>query len=63
MGGGCSRQHRSGVARAGVGDSRVDGRYRRFGRFKKLHYFQNVALAVSKTDKIEVGKVYDATAG
>ena len=31
--------------------------------FKKLDYFPNVALAVSKTDKLEVGKVYDAPAG
>ena len=34
-----------------------------FKGFKKLHHFPNVALAVSKTDKLEVGKVYEAPAG
>ena len=34
-----------------------------FKGFKKLHYFPNVALAVSKTGKLEVGKVYGAPAG
>ena len=34
-----------------------------FQGFKKLHYFPNVALAVSKTDNIEVEKVYEAPAG
>ena len=34
-----------------------------FAGFKKLHYFPNVALAVSKTGKLEAGKVYDAPAG
>ena len=34
-----------------------------FGGFKKLDFFPNVALAVSKTNKLEVGKVYEAPAG
>ena len=34
-----------------------------FAGFKKLDYFPNVALAVSKTDKMEVEKVYGAPAG
>ena len=34
-----------------------------FKGFKKLHYFPNVALAVSKTSKLEVGKSYGAPAG
>ena len=34
-----------------------------FGGFKKLDYFPNVALAVSKTGKLEVGKVYGAPVG
>ena len=34
-----------------------------FGGFKKLDYFPNVALAVSKTGRLEVGKVYEAPAG
>ena len=34
-----------------------------FHGFKKLHYFPNIALAVSKTGKMEVGKLYDAPAG
>ena len=34
-----------------------------FAGFKKLHHFPNVALAVSKTDKMEAGKVYEAPAG
>ena len=34
-----------------------------FGGFKKLDYFPNVALAVSKAGKLEVGKVYEAPAG
>ena len=34
-----------------------------FKGFRKLDYFPNVALAVSKTDKMEVGKVYEAPAG
>ena len=34
-----------------------------FGGFKKLDYFPNVALAVSKTGEMEVGKVYEAPAG
>ena len=34
-----------------------------FGGFKKLDYFPNVALAVSKTGKMEVGTVYEAPAG
>ena len=38
---------------------RTDG----FKGFKKLHYFPNVALAVSRTGKLEVGKVYEAPAG
>ena len=33
-----------------------------FKDFKKLHHFPNVALAVSKADKLEVGKVYGAPA-
>eukprot|EP01051_Picozoa_sp_SAG22_P002081 SAG22_NODE_88_length_21409_cov_11.207180_18_plen_202_part_00 len=34
-----------------------------FGGFKVMHHFKNVALAVSKSDKLEVGKVYGAPAG
>ena len=34
-----------------------------FNGFKKLHHFPNVALAVSKTCKMEAGKVYGAPAG
>ena len=34
-----------------------------FQGFKKLYHFPKVALAVSKTDKLEVGKVYEAPAG
>ena len=34
-----------------------------FKGFKKLHHFPNVAMAVSKTGKLEVGKVYEAPAG
>ena len=34
-----------------------------FKGLKKLHYFPNVALAVSKTGKLEAGKVYEAPAG
>ena len=36
-----------------------------FKGLKKLHYFPNVALAVSRTGKLEAGKVYahDAPAG
>ena len=34
-----------------------------FQGFKKLHHFPNVALAVSKTDKMEVDKVYEAPSG
>ena len=34
-----------------------------FQGFKKLEYSPNVALAVSKTDKLELGKVYGAPAG
>ena len=34
-----------------------------FKGFKKLHHFPNVALAVSKTNKLEAGKVYGAPAG
>ena len=31
--------------------------------FEKLHYFPNVALAVSKMGKMEVGMVYEAPGG
>eukprot|EP01051_Picozoa_sp_SAG22_P002080 SAG22_NODE_88_length_21409_cov_11.207180_17_plen_177_part_00 len=34
-----------------------------FGGFKVMHHFKNVALAVSKSNKLEVGKVYGAPAG
>ena len=34
-----------------------------FGGFRKLHHFPNVALAVSKTGKMEIERVYDAPAG
>ena len=34
-----------------------------FQCFKRLDYFPNVALAVSKTGKLEAGKVYGAPAG
>ena len=34
-----------------------------FACFKRLHHFPNVALVVSKTDKLEAGKVYEAPAG
>ena len=34
-----------------------------FGGFKELDYFPNVALAVSNTDKMEVGKVHEPPAG
>ena len=34
-----------------------------FGGFKKLHYFPNIALAVSKTGKMEAGTVYEAPGG
>ena len=52
-------QRRSGGSRDLDWMDTTDG----FAGFKKLHYFPNVALAVSKTDKLEVGKVYDAPAG
>ena len=34
-----------------------------FKGFRKLHHFPNVALAVSKTSKMEVGKMCEAPAG
>ena len=34
-----------------------------FQGFKKLHYFPNVALKVSKTDKMGFGELYEAPAG
>ena len=41
----------------------MDGHNDGFNGFKKLHHFPNVALAVSKTGKLEIGKVYEAPAG
>ena len=52
-------QRRSGGSRDLDWMDTTDG----FAGFKKLHYFPNVALAVSKAGKMEAGKVYEAPAG